>query len=260
MDIVLLITGCIAPSKNQDDLYIYDEEIRLHQYIDSIRFYIENTKFDKIVFCENSNYLYNKIAVLQEFASLFNKHFEWIAFSGNACNVEKFGKGWGEDEIVDYALTNSQLLMDAPAFAKVTGRLILQNADDMIKSCDIYSNYFFRDIYRHHKLAVDTRFYVVNKDFYNSNLRQYCKRDYLNAKTTALEDVYFYLLNGRYKQFNHFFRFVGISGGNGRDYSKLPKAMKIAIDAFVFFRIYNKLFFLLCLYRGVLYRLFRIKL
>lgn len=252
MNIVLLITGCISPNRNQDYLVICDQKVRLQQYVDSIIFYIKHSLFRNIVFCENSNFKYDDVSKLELLASQYNKNFEWISFAGETSKISTFGKGYGEDEIVDYALENSLLLAKCESFAKVTGRLILQNVDEMIKPCSLKENYFLRDIYRHHTYAVDTRFYVVNKDFFCTNLRGCYKKDYSKAETQALEDVYFLLLRGRYKPFYHFYDFTGVSGGNGRDYSKMPMSMKWIINLFIALRIYNCLFVLLFIYRRAL--------
>lgn len=53
--VVLLLTGCIRPNIKNDILAITDVETRKNQYLEAIRWYVQNTPY-KIVFCENSGY------------------------------------------------------------------------------------------------------------------------------------------------------------------------------------------------------------
>lgn len=53
--VVLLLTGCIQPNIKNDILAVTDVETRKKQYIEAIKWYVQNTPY-KIVFCENSGY------------------------------------------------------------------------------------------------------------------------------------------------------------------------------------------------------------
>ena len=96
---VLLITGCISPIKNQKWLQISDKKIRLEQYLDSIKFYIDDSIFSRIIFCDNSGCQYDGLLDLLSYAASKNKKLEWLSFEGNPNLVMKWGKGAGEDEI-----------------------------------------------------------------------------------------------------------------------------------------------------------------
>ena len=51
--VVLLLTGCVKPNVTNDVLTVTNVETRARQYVEAIRWYLENTPF-RIVFCENS--------------------------------------------------------------------------------------------------------------------------------------------------------------------------------------------------------------
>ena len=53
---ILIITGTIKPQKS-NLAKINNEFERLEQYKKSLRFYIEKSKFKKILFIDNSNFL-----------------------------------------------------------------------------------------------------------------------------------------------------------------------------------------------------------
>lgn len=223
-EVVLIITGCIRPNQNQRFLVLKDDNERLQQYVSSICFYITNSPFTKIVFCDNSNYPYKQKAELVELAQSQGKIFEWLAFEGNQEKIQVQGKGYGEGEIIRYALMHSELAAKACSFAKVTGRLIISNIGNVIQRMKPNINYFNRDIYRGH--GKDTRFYLCNIEFYKENLVDgYLETCELPGKECAIEDIFYARLhrNKHCRNFMAFPAFQGCSGGNGRDYSKVPR-------------------------------------
>lgn len=242
IDIPLLITGCIAPTVDQKWLVIADENIRLNQYVDSIAFYIKSSFFKKIVFCDNSGYKYEDAVKLIRLANEMGKAFEWISFKGDYSLVRKYGKGAGEDEIVDFALNNSTLLKNAKSFAKTTGRLKIRNINKVCRNIVDGENYFYRDIYRTHCHGVDTRFYVCDKKYFSDILRNCYNGKTLNPDEYALEDIYYKLLNGNYHDFSGYFDILGVSGGNGRIYTNEFSIWKHVFDIFCRLNLYNKLF------------------
>lgn len=223
-EVVLIITGCICPNKNQRFLVLKDEDERLQQYVSSIRFYITESPFTKIVFCENSNYPYQQIGELVELAQLHGKAFEWLAFQGDQEQIRAQGKGYGEGEIIRYALIHSELAVKARSFAKVTGRLTISNIDKVIRRMKPKMNYFNRDIYRGH--GKDTRFYLCDIVFYKEKLMDaYLETCELPGRELAIEDIFYVRLhrNKYCRNLKAFPSFQGCSGGNGRDYSKVPR-------------------------------------
>ena len=209
----LLITGCIFPTKNVFCNTLKNPEERKKQYIESIRFYLEKTEVKNVVFCENSGV--QDDSHLSEIASKFGKNFEWLTFIGNQEKIAEHGKGYGELEIVDYAVKNSKLLSKCNTFIKVTGRLKLVNIDKTRQYLDKNKNYFALS----HR-CFDVRSYLVTKDFYVNYLSK-CKDLISDSNGYYLEHA-FYDIAKKYKNdcsvFSFYLNFIGISGSTGIKY------------------------------------------
>lgn len=241
-DFVLLITGCICPNANQPYLLISEPKIRYDQYVDSIVFYIEHTEVKKIVFCESSNYLDFEYEKILKLAKGKNKEFEWLTFQGDNKRIETKGKGYGEGEIIKYALNKSNLLCKANAFAKVTGRLKIKNLDEIMRKIKWKNNYFNADI--NSKQGIDTRFYYCQKEFYKTYLIDlYLKCDEYNK--LSLEKVFYATLirNKEIRNLPLYPIFVGISAGNGNIYSEKGSIKLKIADVLCRFNMFN-LFYL----------------
>lgn len=248
-EVALLITGCIKPYVNQEWLVLKDPEERLRQYVESIRFYIENSDFEYITFCENSNFETSEKDTLTLLASSTGKHFEWLAFEGDLACL-RYGKGGGEDEIVDYAFANSKWIEHTRTFVKVTGRLKVMNVNQILRGCVYGKNFFYRDIYRPHMHGVDTRFYICDTEFFNKKLRN-CYRNVISEDVEGLEEDYYKLLKGEYTNPQSYMRIDGVSGGNGRIYSEESKCRIRFYDLFCKLGLYNRCFpILFTLYRS----------
>lgn len=125
--VVLLITGCITPNNNVYKVSLKDSKERFLQYIDSIKYYLSYSKIRRIVYCDNSGAA--PVNELFDLAEKNEKQFEWLSFVGNSELTVKFGKGYGESEIVNYAIEHSKLISITDFMVKVTGRLIVKNVD-----------------------------------------------------------------------------------------------------------------------------------
>lgn len=133
MKYILLLTGCINPD-GMPFTSLTDKSVRKEQYIKAINFYIHNTDFP-IVFAENSN---TDISNIFQQAISCNR-IEILTFSGN--NNKNRGKGYGEAEIIEYALNYSQFIISSDrqcAIVKITGRLIVENINDIINKRFIF--------------------------------------------------------------------------------------------------------------------------
>ena len=147
---IILLTGCINP-KGMAFTTLSKQEERKAQYINAIQYYLSNTSF-KIVFTENSG---------TDISNLFKDaiesgRMEYLSFHGNQDKIR--GKGYGECEIIEYALDNSKLIHFSKdqQIAKITGRLIVRNIKGIVRwhnflfskqtvSCTINSDLSFPD-------------------------------------------------------------------------------------------------------------------
>ena len=181
---ILLITGCISPDKEAIFLKIRDSNLRLQQYIETIKWALEKTNFDIIIFCDNSDFNYD----FKNIVTNSKKTFEYLSFKGDFNKSNKYGKGYGEGEIIKYAIDNSKYLKENTCFYKLTGRLTVKNINSILKKSQNNKNYFLNFLFS--KNSIDTRFYKINKDdymnyFYNAYEKVRDKDNY------SLENVFF---------------------------------------------------------------------
>ncbi|MEF2174955.1 MAG: hypothetical protein V3575_00675 [Candidatus Absconditabacteria bacterium] len=198
-----LLVGTIKPhSKNLKSTVYSDEnyfvpEYRLKQYLGGIYYYLTQSNFDNIIFCENSNYKIDCLEDIERTAKLFNKKFELIQFNADIEKIEKYSYHYGEAELLDYAFDNSILLKESTDFYKITGRYIIYNINELIEFCETSENYFYKGFGLNSTLGVNTAFFKCSNEFYSKNIygKQtdfYKKSNKLNF--IPLEKVYYLIL------------------------------------------------------------------
>ncbi|MBU3878702.1 hypothetical protein HGO97_023170 [Faecalicatena sp. AGMB00832] len=232
---LLLITGCINVNPNTPYVTISDMKDRLNSYKETVRWAIEESTFDKIVFCENSAYPFD-MGTFQSIAKKKCKKIEYLTFQGNTSQVIKHGKGYGEGEIIEYAIKKSVLLQHENAFCKITGRLKVKNTFELV--CDVNKNYFMNKKYLP---QVDTRFYYVQKKIFSEYLlKQYLRvNDY---EEYYLENVYYDVLRSnkiQYSCFSHRPLFKGVGGSNGTNYDDRKTKLEIIYNVLCKTNLYN---------------------
>lgn len=223
-----IITGTIRPSGQMGRLVLKNEAERLQQYVDALLFMVHSKAFSKIVFCENSGYGIECFTELQEEAAKSGTKLELLSFTGNAEEVLKHGKGYGEGEIMDYVFANSRLLAAEPCFVKITGRLKIVNIKDICERINPEMCYFnipnrtIRDFY-------DTKLYAMPIGVFNEYfLKAYDK--VWDNKEIYLEKVYTKILSEqkiKVKNFPRYPRVIGMSGSSGLDYGYTEWKCKI---------------------------------
>lgn len=222
-DICLIITGTIEPPAGVFKLSLSDKNVRRKQYIDSIKYYIQKTKIEKIIFCDNSDAL--EEIELKMLALKYNKEFEWISFKGDNSSVVKQGKGFGEGEIIKYIFENSMIIKKCRMFVKVTGRLIVKNIDTVINFTT--NDFFYCDFQQN---IVYTHFYVMPIDMYKLYFMN--AYNYVNDRDGHFLEHCFYnvRINNsiQTKQFIIYPNITGISGSTGERYdiSVLKRIMR----------------------------------
>lgn len=181
---LLLMTSCISPYKGVPVLVLKNKRERDSHYYYSVKKYIQNSVFDKIVYVDNSNTLPLKYKELIHMASENGKKIEFLSFTGDREKMIKKGKSYGEGEIIDYALKNSVLLLDEDYFYKVSGRYFLKNNSQITRNLSPNINYFAPWDYKYkNKSAVDTVFFAVCKNDYEQ---------YLSGANEKADDVHGY--------------------------------------------------------------------
>ena len=211
----ILLTACVNPN-DMTHTALQDTQERMNQYKRAILWYIEHTDLPVVV-VENSN-----TDLLAEFANFIKEgRLEYIFFDGNNYPRE-LGKGLGEALIIKYALDNSYILKSYDSFIKITGRLILNNINDIIhkvKPGVIYSNTIFID----GKGVNFCHVFIANRNFIlNYFLPYIVKLD--DSKGFYFEHLLFEAISkwerngGNHSEFFHELKVMGRRGTNNENY------------------------------------------
>ena len=123
----LVMTATFRPAVDTPVLVVADERERLTQYVCALVSWAQAARVRRIVFGENSNTAFDFAPVVRHIEAA-GKEIEILVFDGNR-EVTRYGKGYGEGEILEHLYHHSRLLRAAPAFYKITGRLFVSNFD-----------------------------------------------------------------------------------------------------------------------------------
>lgn len=235
---LLIITSTV--NVNSCLTVLTDPKIRLQQYIDSILFYLNSKKIDKIIICDNSGFDYSVVDKLNKIAIGNNKMIEFLNFHGSIKKIKEFGKGFGEGEIMNYIFANSKFIQNETSFFKVTGRIKVLNIDSVVRKTDKNINYFQRIGLNPFKSEnkVDTRFYYCTINTFKRNLL--ISYPFVNDNEGHyLEHVYYNVLNDNkviYKNFNILPHIKGISGSTGVTYDIKPLRWLVLKNIYLVFK------------------------
>lgn len=230
----VLITSAIKASAPLTKLV--DTRERLLLLADSLRLWA-TSGVSQIVVCDGSTteiaLELNKVINLSEFQC----KFEILGFINSTSMVSLLGKGYGEGEIVNYAIKHSKALADSPYFVKCTGRLFVVNYWSVIRC---FRGYFGASSsgFAFFPQCVDTRFYIASREFFLRHMAN----GYLSVNDSIgvhLENVYFaILINSSDTQwlFSTPPRYKGVSGSLAKTYKKdrLYAFRQFSAKAFIF--------------------------
>ncbi len=218
---ILLLTGCINP-EGMILTKLIDKEERKKQYCKAIHYYLKNTKYP-IVFSENSG---------SDISPLFRDEidsgrFECLTFKGN--KDKKRGKGYGECEIIEYALKNSRFIQAEKnkRIAKITGRLIIKNLKNILIHSLIFPDNSVLFAINSDISFPDSRLIIAHVDFY---------RLFIQSKNNINDISGYYFEHALYDTIKREKRFIyvpffimprieGISGSTGRHYNTERKSL-----------------------------------
>lgn len=164
-DIPILLTTAVHVSAGKTALT--DAALREEAIIVSLKHWAKLPWVTKIVICDGSNFDFTP-AIKDLLLSQPGLKIECLSFQNDTEAVGRYGKGYGEGEIISYALENSRILANAPAFAKCTGKLWVANFEACAKRFDGRASFLLSG--RRQVNYVDTRFYIVSKKFFCEQL------------------------------------------------------------------------------------------
>lgn len=170
--IVLFLTACIDPSKTNNLSWhkLNDSKIRLCQYLEALKFFIENTNLP-ILFVDNSGYDLSDNKFIKDLVS--SGRLEIISYFASE-EIRLKGKGQGELDIIRYAMDNSEFIKHAEYIIKITGRVKINNIKDLIKTT---INLGLKDKKRKYVIGerlfkadyIQSYFFIAHKDFFNTD-------------------------------------------------------------------------------------------
>lgn len=125
-DVILMTSAIGSPSAF---LKITNHEERLHQTLCSLVRWIRDTSPKTIVFCDGTmpSFDFSKVT---RFAEEHGKTLEVILFQ-ESDKYLKYGKGYAEGEVLEYALNHSKHLAEGGSFYKITGRTFIANFEEI---------------------------------------------------------------------------------------------------------------------------------
>lgn len=216
----ILLTSCIYISDHA--VKLPDPEPRIKYTLESIAKWLQMFPSIRLVVCDNSGF---------DFTELTQKHFanaaiECLHFKADTQKVSYHGKGYGEGEIIRYALENSSILTESTCFAKCTAKLWVENYLECLSQWNgrFVCRLTFKNIFSLKRSCIehiDTRFYLVDKDFYNKYLL--CAHTNLGGNTgVSIEDRYLQIIQEN-NILNVAFKIPpivgGVGGGIGKHYN-----------------------------------------
>jgi hypothetical protein len=194
--------------------------MRMMHTIESISEWLRIDPHIQIVICDGSGF---------DFAETVKVNFpaaniECIFFNNDAEQIKRHGKGYGEGEIIRYAIEHSRLMNESEVFIKCTAKLWVANFNQCLLQWNqqFICGAYFANVFSYKKTAlqfIDTRFYITRKDFYV----QHFSAVHIQLGNTAqsIEDAFLDVIQD--KKIQHIlFRtppvICGVGGGSGKYY------------------------------------------
>lgn len=212
----LLITSAVTVSATQ--LVLKQKSERIKFTLIAIREWLILEPEIKIVICDGSNFDFSPL--VSDMFPLAN--IECLFFQNSSHLVHQFGKGFGEGEIINYALAKSRYLNGSDFFGKCTSKIWVRNFRSCLTEwngffiCDgSFSNVtkFKPYVFNH----IETNFYLSSRKFY----LEYFSNAHLNVNDPerSLEKCFRDVAVSN--QFQHFIfpifpEIMGVSGSTGK--------------------------------------------
>lgn len=163
---LIVLTATIDPGR-LDNLVIADPILRWTQYQEAVTFWLEHPSVGSVALFENSGFPVD-FSTLEDTAERRGKPLEVVSYNGNVGTSEK-GRGYGEGEILNRAVSESQLIRQHESFFKVTGRFKVTNFTRLESSSRKHPVVVNERSLRRRRW-VDTRFFKMTADFYQTHL------------------------------------------------------------------------------------------
>lgn len=130
VDLCLLLTATVDP-EGMAFTERNNPKVRLEDYKQGLRFWLQVEGVNKVVFCENSNYDLNELRKVEKSCNPQKKQVEFLSFYGQSF-PKHLGKGYGELNIISHAMGYSKLINHETKIIKATGRYVIKNVNELI--------------------------------------------------------------------------------------------------------------------------------
>jgi len=216
---ILLTSSVIAMDSS---VALKDQDSRIFHTLESISKWAEISPANQFVICDGSGFDFSPL-LKERFPNL---NIESIHFMNNVDLIKKHGKGYGEGEIIRYALAHSHFLQNADCFVKCTAKLWVNNFMACLHQWngEFACKAFFANVYSFKTTTleyIDTRFYISKKSFYLTHLSR-AYESLAEGEGSSIEDEFLKVLRGlslkRY-MFSNPPVVSGVGGGSGKYYN-----------------------------------------
>jgi hypothetical protein len=194
--------------------------MRMMHTIESISEWLRIDPHVQIVICDGSGFDFSETVKVNFPAA----NIECIFFDNDAKKIKIHGKGYGEGEIIRYAIEHSRLMKESEVFIKCTAKLWVANFHQCLLQWNkqFICGAYFANVFSHKKTAlkfIDTRFYISRKDFYLKHFS--VAHVQLGNTEQSIEDAFLDVIQN--KKIKHIlFRtppvICGVGGGSGKYY------------------------------------------
>lgn len=196
MSETLLLTWTISPSREILSQWYKSTSInpnnRYLEYFDSIVYYITQSNFSSIVFCENSNYNFKDLDLINDLCIIYKKKFELLQFTWNHKKTLELWYWFGDWECIDYAIDNSKILNTSANWFKISWRYIVKNINIFLNKNNKRDIIFYKWIWFSPFWGYSAIFKTTNI-FYKTWLYN-CKKLVDKNKNISLEYVFYFQL------------------------------------------------------------------
>lgn len=166
---ILLTSSVVA---HDTGVTLTDTEERLRLTIESVGEWLKIDPGLRIVICDGSGF---------DFSGPLRARFpaaaiECLHFHNDVASVQRYGRGYGEGEIVRHALEHSRFIADAKCFAKCSAKLWVANFHACLSEWNGKFAFkgVFLDVFSPFRATtfayIDTRFYMASVEAYRHYL------------------------------------------------------------------------------------------
>jgi hypothetical protein len=214
----LLLTSSVIPVDLSGNLN--DPSVRMMHTIESISEWLKIDPHIEIVICDGSGFDFSDTVQI----NFPSANIECIFFNNDVEQIKIHGKGYGEGEIIRYAIEHSELFKKSEVFIKCTAKLWVANFHQCLLQWNeqFICSAYFANVFSYKKIAlkfIDTRFYISRKDVY---LKYFSSAHVqLGNADQSIEDAFLNVITNQ-KIKHIFFRtppvICGVGGGSGKYY------------------------------------------